>query len=127
RLAFGLDADDCHRPRDPLAAVLKMENAEYFDGGGHTVHVVAGGLFDGRHQPVRVGRAVVVDGFDDHVGQNAVQPVAHLRAETGHHAIDHNHRGHAEHHADDACEGDIPRLEIPQTEQNFVHAWQSFA
>ena len=35
----------------------------------------------------------------------------------GHHAVDHDHRGHAQHHADDRRQGDVARAEIPQSRE----------
>ena len=73
------------------------------------------------HLPFRIGGAVHADGFEDHVGEDPVNAFAHLGAEPGHDAVDHDHRGHPEHHADDAGQRDIARLEIAGAEQEFVH------
>ena len=71
-------------------------------------------------EPVERGR------LDHDVGEDAVQPVAHLVGEPGHDRVDHDHRGHAEHHADHAGQRDVAGAEIPPAEQVLVHVGHSF-
>ncbi len=50
-----------------------------------------------------------------------MQPVAQLRAEPAHDAIDHDERGHPKHDADDAGHRQIPGEKITPAEEDFVH------
>ena len=65
-----------------LAAELELQHAEGFHRRGHRRDLVAGDLLDPRHHLVGVVEAVEVVRLDDDVGEEAVQPVAHLRRRT---------------------------------------------
>src|SRR5262245_31571192 len=123
RLAGRFDPDDGHRPRDVLtrAAPLKAEHPVDFDSRTHGFDIFANLFPNATHLQFGIGGTVHADRFDDHVGQDPVNALAHLSAEPGHDAVDHDHRGYAEHHADDARQGNVAGPQIPGTEEQFVH------
>ena len=116
-----VDADEVHLPRHPLAADLKAEHGRHDDRWRHAGDRVAGDAADLVHVPIRIVKAVHPVAFDHQVREDAVNAVLHLTVEAGHHAVDHDHRGHAERNADDRRQGDVTRAQIPPAEQKFVH------
>ena len=76
---------------------------------------------DFRHVALGVGKAVERLAFEHDVGEDAVDAVLHLVREALHHAVDDDHRRHAEHHADDRSQRDVARAQIAPAEQKFVH------
>ncbi len=70
---------------------------------------------------VVLDEAVHAVGVDDHVGEQAVQPVLELGAEAAHDRVDDDERRHAEHDADDADERQVAGPQVPDAEQQLVH------
>ena len=103
-----------------------MEDSGRFHGRRLGDHVVAADLLDPGHHLVGIIESIERDAFDHHVGEHAVQAVAHFLAEARHHRVDHDHRGHAQHHADHARQRDIVRLQVSPAEQVFIHVRDSF-
>lgn len=102
RLRTWLDTDQLHGFHDRLPTVVVGHHAVDLDHRRQRFDVVAAHFADDRHPAIRVMHAVKAVSLDDDIGEDAVNPAPHLRAEARHHAVDHDHRGHAEHHADDA-------------------------
>ena len=118
---LGGDADELDRLVPDLAVDAEVDDPGALHRRGHGQDVVAGGLLDPRHDLLPVVEPIEGQRLDVDVGEHAVEAVAHLVGEAGHHGVDHDHRGDAQHHADDARQRDVPRPEIPPAEQVFVH------
>ena len=120
-MRFLLDADHVHLVGDPGAAPLVAQHGRHDADRRHAVDVVAGDLPDLLHVPVGVAHAFQRAAFQDHVADDAADAALHLAAEAGHHAVDDDHRRHAQHDADDRREGDVARAEVAPAEEELVH------
>ena len=120
-----VDADEVHLPRDPMPLDLKDEHGRNHHRRRHAGDVFSGHLANPFHVPLRIGKAFQAVALENHVREDAVDAALHLVREAGHHAVDHDHRGHAQRDADDRGQRDIARAQIPPAEQKFVHG-QSF-
>ena len=121
-LRLGIDADQLNRARDRLVANLEVQHGRHDHRRRHRFNVIARNLADRFHVPVGVSETVHRSGFHDQVRQNPVDPVLHLRRESRHHTVDHDHRGHAERHADDRRQGNIAGAQITPGEEQLVHS-----
>ena len=120
------DADDLHRASHRLGADPELEDARRLHRRRQGEDLLAPDFHHPRHHLVGVVKPVERIGFDHHVGEHAVQPVAHLVGKPGHDRVDHDHRGHPEHHADHAGQRDVSGAQIPPAEQVLVHDGHSF-
>ena len=114
-------SDQRDLPRDRLVAMLHGQHCRHVDRRGHADQIIAHHAADLRHMPGRIDQPVHAVRFDNHVGQNAVQPHVHLAGEPRHDAIDDDQRADAQRDADDRGQGDIPRPQVSPGEQQFIH------
>ena len=121
RFAFRVDADQRDRVMNVLPAVLEAQHPVHLDGRGDTRHVLPDQAADESLMSLRVRFAVGAPRLDDDVGEHALDALAHLAAEPGHHRVDHDHRGHSQRDTDDAGESDVARPQITLAEKQFVH------
>ena len=116
-----IDADEHDLPRALLAVELEAEDGRRVNCRRHAGNRVAGDAADLLHVPGGVRKTLGGVRFEHDVGENAVDAIPHLVGEAGHDAVDDDHRRHAEHHADNRSQRDIPRPQIPPAKQDLVH------
>ena len=117
RLVLRFNSDKRDRARDPLTTTSEMHEAENLDGHTDRLDLIAGRLHGELPMELGIGLTIEAVGFNNDVSENAVDPLAHLIREAGHDTVDHDHRGHAEHHADNAGQSDIAGPQITDAKQ----------
>src|SRR5690606_7118728 len=122
-LAVGRDVDPhhVHLAGYMLAVELVAEHRRDKRRGGHPLYHVARHLADLVHVALGVGHPFEATMLDHDVREDVVQPLLHLVGKAAHHGVHHNHGRHAERHADDRGEGDVPRTEIPPAQEVLIH------
>ena len=120
-LGLLVDADHLYQFGDRLAAIFDMNHRRDLDRRRHAGNRISHRRADPRHLILRVGHALRTACPDCHVRQNPLDTVLHLGRETVHHTIDHDHRGHAQHHADDRRQCDVASPKITPAEEEFIH------
>ena len=93
------------------------QNAHGGADRGYADDLVAECVSDALHLPLRVVKAVGAGAGDRQVAHDAVDSGLHFVGEPGHDAVHDDHRGHAEHDADDRRQHDVARPQVTKTKK----------
>ena len=127
--AFWINSLNHHLRCDRLAVVriFKHDHPRHVNRGRHRGDILACSCLHRSHLPISVVNPFHRTRFNHDVRQKIVQTITHLRRETSHHTVDHNHCGDAQHDTDDTGQCDVAGSQISNTQQQLVHRTHSIA